>query len=254
MSWQLIRSIQQTTDLRLILPFGLNVHNGDVIGVGKTGVFTLEGTCRSLLGMEAGMPIPGQAPAEILQQSGQDAQYTFRQAGSASTLFPELPTAQAGFDISFGSAESWLLAARGRTIDSLGELHRFRRPILDAYRRNVWRPDWALVVSVARVEKMTLLASASRNTKLALSLGAEISPNAATEVKLTADVSIVATNQQLVQCIASHPITAFCTALRVKDSWWRSPDIGTLARGEDVPLDAAQASDDEFWEDVDDIK
>lgn len=47
MSWQLIRSIQ--TDLRLILPFGLNLKLGVVIGVGKDGNFTPEGSADSIL-------------------------------------------------------------------------------------------------------------------------------------------------------------------------------------------------------------
>jgi len=42
-SWQLIRSVRHATDLRLILPFGLDLRVGDVVSVAKGGTLTLEG-------------------------------------------------------------------------------------------------------------------------------------------------------------------------------------------------------------------
>jgi hypothetical protein len=48
MSWSLIKSIQNDTDLRLILPFGLNLRIGDIVSVSrKDGSFTSkEGSVR----------------------------------------------------------------------------------------------------------------------------------------------------------------------------------------------------------------
>ncbi len=254
MSWKLIKAIQEGTDLRLILPFGLNLKLGVVISVGKDGNFTLEGSSRSLLGMSAGMPRATQpAAVDLNRTSGKETQLTFRAAGTASSLFPDLPSARAGFDLSFGTADSWLLAIMGRVIESLDEVNRFRRPILDAYRAGVWTPDWALVTSVAKVDKMTLIASSSANTTVALSIGATVADTAALEAKLTSDVSIVATNQQLVRCVTVEPMTAFCTALRVKDPWWRSPYVSTLDRPVATEESLAEAKDEEFWEDVDEL-
>jgi len=254
MSWKLIKEIQNETDLRLILPFGLNLKLGDVISVGKNGDFTLEGSSRSLLAMPAGKPRPNHQPGiDLTRTSGKDTKYSFRAAGVASSLFPELPAAKAGFDISFGSAESWLLAIVGRIIESLDELHRFRRPILDAYKSGVWTPDWALVTSVAKVDKMTLIASSSANTSVALSIGATVADTAAFEAKLTSDVSIVASNQQLIRCVIVEPAIAFCTALRVKDPWWRSPYVKTLESSVGTESSFAEAKDEEFWEDVDEL-
>jgi hypothetical protein len=252
MSWKLIRSIQKKeTDLRLIMPFGLNLRLGDVISVAKNGEFTLEGTANSILG-------PGlvstrtQQPAKVnlYNQSGSKTQVQFRAAGTASGLFQGLPTADAGVDISFGSADEWVLALTGRSLTSLQNINNFRRPILDAYRWEVWKPDWALVTSIATVDKMTLLASRTSKTKVALSLTAPAVPNAPVEVKLTAGATIVATSAQITQCITSDPIVAFCSAIRVRDSWWSGPTIKTLARAK-AEKNAIKASDGEFWEDVD---
>jgi hypothetical protein len=251
MSWKLIKSIQKETDLRLILPFGLNLKLGDVIGVGKNGDFTLEGSANSILG-------PGlistrteqSAKVNLHNQSGSNTRVEFRGAGTASGLFPRLPSADAGVDISFGSADAWVLALTGRSLKSLQNINNFRQLILDAYRWNVWKGDWALVTSLATVDKMTLLAARTSDAKVALSLSGPIVPNAPVEVKLTAGATIVATNAQITQCITSDPIVAFCSAIRVRDSWWSELKTQTLDRTQ-VEKNATDASDGEFWEDVD---
>lgn len=252
MSWKLIKSIQEETDLRMILPFGLSLKVGDVISVDRDGNFTLEGSCRSLLGLSAGTPRPAQpGSVDLMRQYGKDTTYTFRIAGAGSSLFPDLPAAQAGFDIFFGASDSWLLALTGRVISPLEEINRFRDPILDAYKRRVWKPDWALVVSTAQVERMTLIASSSSNTKVALSLNATVAQDAPLEIKLTSDATIVAANQEFVKCIIMEPATAFCSALRVRDPWWGSPGVGTLSKANNKNI--TDIEDNQFWEDIDNL-
>jgi hypothetical protein len=51
MSLNLIKDIQSHHDLRLIMPFGLELSLGDVVNVNRDGSFTLEGTSRSLLAL-----------------------------------------------------------------------------------------------------------------------------------------------------------------------------------------------------------
>src|SRR5690606_27329517 len=103
----------------------------------------------------------------------------------------------------FSHANGWLLAVTGRTLTTLDELNQFRERILRTYRNGVWRPDWALVTSVATISRMTLIASTSANTQLALSLGANVSANAALSAKLTSDVAIVATNREVTHSIVN---------------------------------------------------
>lgn len=252
MSWNLIKSIQQDTDVRLILPFGLSLQPGDVISVGKDGSFRLEGSTRSLLGLEPGDTRPAPGGVDLYRLSGVGTSCTFRAAGEASALFPEMPTAGARFDISFGSARGWMLAATGRQLRSLDELNRFRLPILSAYTRHVWKPDWALVTSVASASKMTLLASTSRDTKVVLSVSATTATATAIEARLTSNASISATNQQVTQCITNAAMPVGCSGLRVRDPWWRSPDISNLEAFA-PQRDVEAATDEEFWEDVNEL-
>ena len=259
MSWELIKSIQTNgADLRLILPFGLALKPGDVISVNrKDGAFRLEGTCSSVLGMEAGK-LRTEKPAtsfSLFRQSGSDVKMAFRAKGAASNLFEGLPSANAGYDISFGSANSWLLAFTGRTLTVLEEGNAFRRPILDAYRWKTWLPDWALVTGIGRVERMTLIASRSSHTNVAIAFRGDVDASASHEVQFAAGSTILAQNQELTQCIPDGPATAFCQAVRVRDAWWKiwgHPEIGTLEKAVEAKEETA-ASDEGFWEDVDQL-
>jgi hypothetical protein len=242
MSWNLIKAIQQSQDVRLILPFGLNVKVGDVVSVNKNGEFTLQGTCTSLLGVDGGKPRPPVAGRNIMAQSGKDTTFTFRAAGKPSAFFADAPCVNAGFDIAFEAKNSWLLAVTGRTLSSLHEVDQFRRPILDAYRWKVWQPDWALITTVASADKMTLLASTNRNTKVDLALSGQLPVGGPLEAQFTAGASLVAMSQSIVQCIADAPSPAFCSGVRVVGRWFRDPTIGSLTK-------AVQTEG--FWEDLD---
>jgi hypothetical protein len=249
MSWDLVRDIQTDTDVRLILPFGLALRLGDVVSVGRDGAYSLEGSSASLLGQPPGSPRAGGA-VDIGQLSGHGVSCTFRAAGSASTLFPELPHATAGLDIAFSKKSGWALAMTGRALLSLQNVNRYREPILDAYRRKVWKPDWALVTMIGDAERMTLLAARDNDTKVALSLNGTVAATAGLDVQLTSDVAIAATNQEITHCVTTTRMPVACRALRVRDPWWRSPYVSDLAWSA-PPASVHEAADDAFWEDVD---
>jgi len=248
MSWKLIRSIQSQTDLRLILPFGLYLRIGDVVSVGRDGGLTLEGDAQSLLGVPVGKPRPAGLPLDIFSQSGKDTSYSFRVAGAVSPLFPQVVSGNTGFDISFSSSEAWLLALVQRRIQSLDQLHRFGQPILDAYRHKVWKADWVLITSIAQVDRITLLASQTKGTNIAMALSGRFPPNAPVEVKMTAEATIVASNSQFTKCISTTTLPAFCSGLRVRDGFWTDPNIRSLAT---PPPDAPEPGT--LWEDMDTI-
>jgi hypothetical protein len=189
----------------------------------------------------------------MMKQFGKDTEWKFRLAGTASSLFPETPKTSAGIDISFGSADAWVLAVAERSLTTLDNLHRFREPILWAYDRGVWGPDWAVVTCVAAVKRMTLLASRNPNTKIALTLSGNVSASEAAEAKFTAGVSIAAVSQQIFQCIMPEPMTAFCSAMLVRHPWWSVfPKVAHLAApgGRKTIEDVRQATDEQFWENV----
>ena len=251
MSWSLIKSIQKDTDMRLILPFGLNLRLGDVISVSrKDGAFNLEGSSASILHVPLnGIRPPQSSGVNLFQQSGKSVSVQFRAQGTVSSLFPDLPHANAGFDVAFNSANSWLLAFVNRQIWALDELDRFRGAILQAHRWGVWKPDWVLVTSLAVVDRITLIASSAQSTNVAVSLGAKLDTAAPLEVQLTAGASIAAANQAFVKLILSEPSSAFCSGLRVRDHCWSDPAVSTLERLLDE-RDPIGSPTDEFWEDA----
>jgi hypothetical protein len=246
MSWDLITSIQRETDLRLILPFGLNLEPSDVISVAENGDFGLEGSSQTLLGLPAGEPRETGEAVDLFRQVGKEVSCEFRAEGEASSLFPELPQASAKVDVSFRHANSWVLALTGRRLSSLEELNRFRRPILDAYRSGVWRKKWALVTSVATADAITLLAAKSDDTKIALTLAGQVDATAGLEAKLTAGATIAAASKEITKCIMDRRAPVACTAVRVKDPWLGPPDVTDLARPAGG-LSPDEASDQDFW-------
>ena len=249
--WRLIDSIRGEGDQRLIQPFGLSLKPGHIVSVNKSGDLSFEGTSQGILGVDPGDTMPPQAPDNILYQHGEGIKAGFRASGQASTLFPDLPTATAGIDISFASADSWILALNGRQLLSLNGLFPFRQPILDAYRRNVWEPSWVLVKSVVSVQKMTLLAAENEDTQVALSLNAAIDSQAALEAKLTSAVTLVKQNKSLIHRIVSDSTIVFFSGIRVKGAWWREPSIEVLdAVAKEGLRDALTMDDSEFWEDA----
>jgi hypothetical protein len=234
------------------MPFGLNLKIGDIVSVNQDGSFTLEGSCHSLLGRDAGAVRPPDAAVNLIRQSGKNTAIHFRAQGQTSTLFQNLPNGNAGIDISFGSADSWVLGLTGRAISSIEEVDSLRNSILDAHSRKVWKADWVLINSLATVEKMTLIASTIQNTNVALSLTGQADTTTPLELQLTAGATIVATNNELIQSITTAPAAAFCSGIRVKSSWFGGSSTAMLglAEARTNPLTAPHA---EFWEDMDEV-
>lgn len=234
-----------------MLPLGLDVRLGDVVSVSRDGTLLLEGSCASLLGAARG-PSRESSPGDLYKLSTDRSSCSFRAAGEASSLFPELPTASAHIDVYFESSSSWLLAAVGRRLHSVEDVNRLRSPIMDAYLRNVWKPDWALIVEVAEAERVTLMAARMADTKVALLVGAEVDAGVGA-VQLTAGVSLAHLSQDLTHWIRPDRAVLGCRALRIRDSWWRRhPRIGTLQERELV-ADIEEASECELWEDMDEV-
>ena len=246
MSWDLIRAIQKKEDLRLILPFGLNLRVGDVVAVEDNGNFSLLSNSFSFLGIGAVEVRTPATQVDLDDHWGDDVKVQFRSAADASTVFPDLPKGNAGLDITLGSSKSGIIATIGRSLEVLEDLNRFTKVVLRAADPNygVWQSNWALITGVATVQKMTLLAAKSANTKVALNFNADVTPQTPQKVQLTADISVVATSQSLTQCIVNSPGPAFCTAMRVRKDWLGRRKFGALTSSKKLP------PIEEFWEKV----
>ena len=251
MSWNLIDAIASTNqvDGRLVRPFGLSVKLGDVVQVQSNGNLSLQGSCRTLLGLN---PTPARQgpPGDLFVQSAAGTSIAFRAAGTGSTLYPDLPSADACLDIQLANSQSWLLACRQRVLHTLTDQNRYREAILQSFQRGVWQKDWALVIEVGIVQQITLLAAQSQNTKLTLALSGQVASSAAMEAKLTSNASLVRTNSALVQWIMNEPSTAFCNAVRVKERWFSSPDVVPLESVEPAAGSLQAAPDADVWENI----
>lgn len=260
MAWDLLRDVQNDTDIRLIFPIGLNIRIGDIISVAEGGNFSLEGSTQSILGMPrpSGGNLTEGRKADTTWMSGKGTKCDFRASASASSLFTQLPRASAGFDITFESADSWLLALAGRKLLTFNEVNAFRRPILDAFQRKVWERNWALVTEVAYADKMTFLATEFSKTNVFLGLSGSVNADVALTAQLTAGAWVAASDNKVVQSITDTPGPVGLRAIRIRDVWWRRfrPQVGDLETAPpegpaDVDAAYATAPDDEVWQDSD---
>jgi hypothetical protein len=261
MGWDLLRDVQKQTDIRLIFPLGLTVRVGDIISVGKDGNFRLEGSTKAILDIArpSGKSLVEGRPTDQTWMSGEGTKLGFRASAAASTLFTDLPEGSAGFDVTFASADTWLLALTGRKLVTFTEANSFRQPILDAFKRKVWQPDWALVTEVAYADKMTFLAAEFAATNVYLALSGSIDAKAALTAQLTSGAWVAASSNKFVQSITGDPGPVGVRAIRIRDVWWKRlrPQIGDLKEAVEGPADAEAAfvagSDDEIWQDSDPV-
>ena len=117
------------------------------------------------------------------------------------------------------------------------------RLILSANTGSLERTDQSVLGLLAPFDRLPAELQQRPDAAMNLLVGGEPLPE-------ITHLAIVATSAQITQCITSDPIVAFCSAIRVRDSWWSGPMIKTLDRAQ-VEKNATEASDREFWEDVD---
>jgi hypothetical protein len=225
---------------------------GDVVAVDSSGQLTLMGSLAMLLGKSRSrVRIPEKSDTrDLFDSSGKSTTVGFRAKGEASILFPLLPAISAGVDISFHSANSWVLALVGRSITSLADVNKLRVQILDAYDRGIWRSEYVLINSVATADRMVLIASKVRNTKIALKLAGDFDPGVGAAVKITARPSIERMSSETHNRFADYRSAVACTGIRVRERWLRPPDLKSLGQavGRSETL---LVSDKSFWSDMD---
>jgi hypothetical protein len=247
-----MKTIQDSMDYRIVLPFGLNVRLGDVLSVGDEGRFRQETTTHLALGLEPGEPRESESLGDYYRQSQSGSSCAEKLSGQLSTTFPELPEESVGVDLSFQSAYAWVLAAAAQKTWSIEDLDRFRDPILRAYGRGTWRPDWVMVTDIVTADRFTLFASEAKDSKIALTFAAETNVPQTLTGKLTGDFSIARASEHVTTWVQRNPGAFACRALRVKSHWWGGTNIGNLAGPPSASLQQAlDASKEDFWEDAD---
>lgn len=207
--------------MRPVVPFQLPVRLGDIVSIARRGDLAIEGSCETKLGLRAGNSRPPEGRVTRFRQGGSGTSCEFRLNGDASTIMQGAVPLKAGFNISFPSADGWVLAYSNRVSHHLDNQDRFREPIIAAYQRGVWDKSWALVVAVGRVDKITLITARTAGTKIELEATAEFDQAPAMEVGLTAGLRIAATSHQFDQLISTEPLTAYCSLKGVREHWWQ---------------------------------
>jgi hypothetical protein len=181
------------------------------------GQFTYRGTAKSILNAEVGETVTSESSTDWSLTSGSDVQFHFLADGQVSTLFPAAPPVDVRVELSFGSAESFLLSVQGVRITTLKDPAALLGSMLDGYDHGTFRSGYALVHETVTCDKALVLLARSRNTSLLLSATASIAPTG------LADLAGKFTTKYQTQDVArfdSGGQVLFYNAYKVKESFW----------------------------------
>jgi hypothetical protein len=211
-----VRRVREALKVRPVLPFGLPIEIG-VIGIVNGNEFDRRGTAASVLGTEAGETITAENKSDWSLTSGHDVQIRFLASGEASSLFPAVAPVDARVELSFGSADSFLLSARGVRITTLKDPVALIGAIIDGYQRRVFKRDYVFVYQEVRCDQVLALLGKTKNTNLLLSAQAKVV--SAGLADLAGHFAVSHQSQDVTKLDGGGQVL-FYNAYRVKESFW----------------------------------
>lgn len=202
--------------VRPILPFGASVRLG-AVGVVEDGQFSPRGNVQSILGGEVGEVSVGERGNWQIT-SGNDVQMSFLAAGSASTIFPAAPKADARVEVSFGSSDSFLASVDALEVSTMTNPHLLLNAMLDAFRRGTWQPEYVLVYEVVVPRHALVLLARQAQSQFLLGARADITVPQGT-ADLAGKFGLRFQNRDAVHLDGGgQPL--FFNAFRVKQGFW----------------------------------
>lgn len=133
--------------------------------------------------------LPDPSPSNLDIVSDQGVSITFKAAGQTNAKVPNVPVADAGVAVEFGSQGAFLVQATDVFQPSIADIAKLQDDVLAAYKRGAWKLDWAVIVRLVHTSNAMILVSRSASAKLELSASGDLSPGgfklADANVKLT---------------------------------------------------------------------
>ena len=218
---------------RPILPFGAAVRLG-AIGVVEDDQFSPRGNVESILGGQVGEVSTGQRGNWQLT-SGNDVRLDFLAGGSASTIFPAAPKAEARVEVSFGSSDSFLVSVDSLKVSTLTNPIALLNSMVEAYGRGAWRPEYVLVYEVVLPKHALVLLSRHAESKFLLAAKANVVLPEGTG-DLAGKFGLRFQNKDALHLDAGNQ-PLFFNAFRVKKSFWTGSLSPATLEGADANIE-----------------
>ena len=202
---------------------------GDV-GVKQGPTFNRMSTA-SALGIKFGVRT-GDHPLDFHYAS--ESGVTLRSAGQGGVS--DGAVGEARVEVEFSKSGGFLLRARDCRIDEIDDKVALGRRILAAHKRGAWQREWAVVDSVVRAGRTTILLCHSASAKLELAAATPTSTAALTA--LDGDFSLRAQSGEVTHLIGAEGLTPLFRLSRLKRSFLdkllgRPLEFGGRAEGDD---------------------
>ena len=224
-----IQKARQEFKVRPILPFGLGLEIGTV-GTLEDDQFVIRGTSQSILRVSPGATTPAVAGEQNwLLQSGRDVKATFVPAGQTSSLFPNLPSASARVELSFGRDDSYLCVVGQPKVTSLADPASLIGAISAAYSAGGWPAENVLVYQIVTAESLLVLGSKTKNTNILLSASGDVGVAGTSLAKISGTFGVMAQTQDVIRFESGGGAPVFYNAYRVKKSFLGGQSVERFA-------------------------
>lgn len=149
------------------------------------------GSLQSVIGIAPpeSVPIAGiNQTIEVMTSSGVEVNTLFK--GTASTLFPQAPSATTRIEVRFSSRNSAYGIATGIAGEQIKNPIELVKPIQAAWDAGYWRPEYYFVFATARSDASRFYFGKERDTNLLLDAGADLEVGPAGRADLAVSVGL----------------------------------------------------------------
>jgi hypothetical protein len=241
----LAKAFYEKQKLELVQPLGTLVRMGSV-GHFSNGQWIEVGTTQSMFDIEL-RTVVGTDTNSYEGSDGDGYSFEAKGAGQVSALFPNQAEARARAEVSFGSAEGYMLAVHKQRMETAQELAELVAAIRWAYhmRRALpegkrWLKNYAVVVGIASAASATAVSALSANAAIVIEGSGRLAAPT-TESQLRAKMKITRTKASIDK-LWLGPVSGFAIqVLRIQPSVWRRWDQEIVDTGRRSLVASSQA-------------
>lgn len=227
---QLVKKSKNEAKMRPVLPLGQPLSLG-AVGFIDGGAFRYMGTAHTMLGVDPGPADSGVGMPDVEIESGRDFSMRTYAKGETAEGFGQIASGKARAEVSFSSADAFMMAGRGLTVSTLTEPGILAAAMVRAFHAGLWEERFCLVYQIAAAKNFTAVLSEQSQSKLLLTGGASLGKGNVSLGDLTAGVKVSSQKGSMQKLVAGRNVVAFFNAYQVDDRILRSDRVKTAMAG-----------------------
>lgn len=167
----------------------------------------------------------GNSPSPIDYVSESGVSMFLKVAGQTNSTLPNIPQAQAGIGVEFGTKGAFVVQASETYEHSIRDILSLENSIIDAYTDGSWDKHWFVIVKLIEAPVATFLISNSSQSKIELSIEGNLSSGLAQLGKAETQCSITAQQGDILKIIGARNVSPLFQLARIKTRWFQEPTL-----------------------------